>query len=396
MKSNKVAQKTTPLAGSAKYNNFLVTFNVAHRLKYLIDTEILFGVNRIYLLDCSKAKFWTTQLYIPFLLAVIIYLLIFTSSYSATYNVVRNTSYVECVLLSISATYLQRKKLSDYFKNMSTFDENFHLINQLISPNPKKSFICVGVIIISVIVEFLALASFGTEDLIFSVYVIYFCNLIHEIEMLFFCTLLHSILLRIRILKTYVANLFNVKEYTTESSRKSYTTQESSKTVNFDINFLHKNYELLHKMSEELNSSMSFSMIVMFSSSGISTIMLLKHLFQMFQINEITPQLNINVAYVTIRCLRLTILMIIPCYLSNHIYSQVAVIRKILYDALDFKKQDKLERRKIKVFYQLTHDHDLAYVLWGLIKLDMSLPLNYSSLCTTYLVIVLQFSKFID
>lgn len=57
---------------------------------------------------------------------------------------------------------------------------------------------------------------------------------------------------------------------------------------------------------------------------------------------------------------------------------------------------EKLERRKVKAFYLLTKENEFKYALAGAINLNMTLPLSYLSLCTTYLVIIIQFSKFID
>ncbi|VVD06104.1 unnamed protein product [Leptidea sinapis] len=52
--------------------------------------------------------------------------------------------------------------------------------------------------------------------------------------------------------------------------------------------------------------------------------------------------------------------------------------------------------RMISFPMMLTRDSEISYALWGVIRMDMSLPLSYMSLCTTYLIIVVQFSKFID
>ncbi|XP_013139474.1 PREDICTED: uncharacterized protein LOC106104082 [Papilio polytes] len=145
---------------------------------------------------------------------------------------------------------------------------------------------------------------------------------------------------------------------------------------------------------------MSFPMIVMLVSSGIINTMLIKFGFNNFEIvsNSKGDAMFKHVlrGYTILQCVKTTFLMAIPCYISSKTAQQVAEIRRILNDAILRKEEDKLERRKIKAFYQLARDNDFSYVLWGLIRLDMSLPLSYSGLCATYLVIVLQFDKFFD
>ncbi|XP_061704550.1 uncharacterized protein LOC133515920 [Cydia pomonella] len=146
--------------------------------------------------------------------------------------------------------------------------------------------------------------------------------------------------------------------------------------------------------------------MTMLLASGLSTIILLKYAFSIFQANEESKDVSLLLlVYIFIRCLKYTILVIIPCYYSSKTTTQVSIIRKTLHDALNNDHQcllrtvfvsDKIDCRRLKAFFQLTRDSEFAYALWGVINLNMSLPLSYISLCTTYLVIIIQFSKFID
>nr|WCC58025.1 gustatory receptor 40 [Papilio xuthus] len=385
----KNSNKVTPIDNSAKFNNY-TNINIADRLKYVIHMEILIGINRIYLLNCSKAKYWLTQLIVPCLLALIIYLMIGDTFRRLTFAVLRNTFCFEVISLMFSGSYFQRSKLRDYFRKLSEFDQQLNINTNKISPRPVLCFIwTVGAFII-VACEYVFILRYFDSHL--ALIIVYLGILAHEWEILFYCNLLESVLVRIRILKQQVEKMFCGKEnIRINMNRKKIKIND--KAVNISV--LHNSYELLQEISDDLNSSMSFPMIVMFISSGIVTIVLLNFVFKSLQLNANTMFTSMVFSYSIFRFIKMTLLLISPCYISNNTYSEVRAIRMILYDALNCKK-DKLVRRKIKGFYQQTRDNDFAYVLWGLIRLDMSLPLSYSGLCATYLVIVLQFSKFFD
>ncbi|CAH1635597.1 unnamed protein product [Spodoptera littoralis] len=127
---------------------------------------------------------------------------------------------------------------------------------------------------------------------------------------------------------------------------------------------------------------MSLSMIVILLTAGLSTTMLLKMMVKVIQTVTVSNTF--------------TGLVVVPCYYSRVTSSQVAAIRTCLHDAVNSKPLDKIERRKVKAFFQLTRENEFTYALGGVIRLNMSLPLSYMSLCTTYLVISIQFSKFFD
>nr|WCC57802.1 gustatory receptor 40 [Papilio glaucus] len=385
--------KVTPIQSSSRYNNY-IDVNIANRLKYLINMEILIGINRVYLLDCSKTKFWLTQLTTPFLFAAVMYLMIGDTFRRLTFSVLSNTFCVEITSLMFSGSYLQRNKLRDFFRKINDFDRQLDVDTKLISPRPILCFVGILIIFITVAIEYVFVTSYLYSNSV--VIIVYLGILTHQSEILFFCILLHAVLVRIRILKREVAKVFCDKENARINISRRYTVERVNAKAKFDITMLSKSYELLQEISDDLNASMSSSMVVMFISSGLFTIMLLNSIFRSLQTNSNSIFNDMLFPFSIMQCIKMTILIVSPCYLSNNTYSEVTAIRTILYDALNSKKGDKLMRRKIKGFYQQTRDNDFAYVLWGLIRLDMSLPLSYTGLCATYLVIVLQFSKFFD
>nr|WCC57753.1 gustatory receptor 40 [Papilio dardanus] len=382
--------KVTPIQNSTKTNNF-ININIADRLKYVINIEILIGINRIYLLNCSKNKYWLTQVTGPILFCLIIYLMVGDTFRRLTFALLRNTFCFEAIVLMFNGSYLQRNKLRNFFNKMSEFDKQININTKSISPRPILSFVGIIFIFISVVCEYVFIIRYFNSYP--AMLIVYLGIITHECEIFFYCNLLDAVFVRVRKLKQQVEK-FCLKDVR-NTKRKNKLDVRNNKEI-LDISVLHNGYELLQEISDDLNSSMSFPMIVIFISSVIITIVLLNFMFKSLQINANSMSTNMVFSYSIYQFIKMTLLLISPCYISNNTYSEVKTVRMILYDALNYKNEDKLMRRKIKGFYCQTRDNDFAYVLWGLIRLDMSLPLSYSGLCATYLVIVLQFSKFFD
>ncbi|XP_047532117.1 uncharacterized protein LOC125067501 [Vanessa atalanta] len=227
----------------------------------------------------------------------------------------------------------------------------------------------------------------------------------HDMEMVLFCYFLITILQRLSVLKAHVAKVFSINTEDRIDCEDSSKLEGLSKRVNLNVSSVHRLYDLLHKCSEDLNSVMSLSMIVMIVTSGLSTIVILKNTIKLFQSTTTYPHLNAKHQLISRqailifsigRSLKYILMLTFPCYISNKTQVQVSVIRTMIYDTLNSIQLDKVERRKVKAFFQLVCENKYAYALYGIVNLDMSLPLSYSSLCTTYLIIVVQFSKFFD
>nr|WCC57909.1 gustatory receptor 39 [Papilio memnon] len=380
--------------------NYINKFNFADSLKYLIKVQMFFGINRIYLLNCSKTKFWLTQLSTPVILLFTIYHMMYINVSRVTYLVSKNTFFVELLFLCINGSYFRKTHLKNCTNKLKEFDIKLNLKNEI---SPRLITIVWTVAIFFTVTAEFVLINFKNASLgsYYSTSVIYLGVLIHKYEMLFFCILLNTVLIRLRILKDRIAKRFAIKIQERSISQVNKINNIAEK-INLDVKNMHLAYELLHSSSEDLNTSMSFPMIVMLISSGIINTMLIKFGFNNFEIDENSKGdamfSHVLRGYTILQCVKTTLLMAIPCYISSRTAQQVADIRRILNDAILRKEEvsDKLERRKIKAFYQLARDNDFSYVLWDLIRLDMSLPLSYAGLCATYLVIVLQFDKFFD
>ncbi|KAJ8718933.1 hypothetical protein PYW07_016489 [Mythimna separata] len=172
--------------------------------------------------------------------------------------------------------------------------------------------------------------------------------------------------MRLRVIKAHVLKVFSAENSSNNYRRKLNKVEALSNNAQLDISSLHRVYDLLHKCAEQLNSIMNF------------------------------PFGKTTIIYLFGRGVKYTGLVVVPCYYSRVTSSQVTAIRTCLHDAVNSFPLDKIERRKVKAFFQLTKENEFTYALGGVIRLNMSLPLSYMSLCTTYLVISIQFSKFFD
>ncbi|CAB3250521.1 unnamed protein product [Arctia plantaginis] len=191
--------------------------------------------------------------------------------------------------------------------------------------------------------------------------------------------------------------MFNAEDRTGNYSETLNKVEALSKNIRLDITSLHQVYDLLHKCAEQLNSAMSLPMTIILLTSGLTTTMLLKMMVTVIQTVTTSNTFGRStILYLFSRAVKYTALVVTSCYYSSVTSTQVAAIRTMLHDAVHSFPLDKIERRKVKAFFQLTKENEFAYALGGVIRLNMSLPLSYISLCTTYLVISIQFSKFFD
>nr|XP_034828801.1 uncharacterized protein LOC117986089 [Maniola hyperantus] len=203
------------------------------------------------------------------------------------------------------------------------------------------------------------------------------------------------VLRRLRIIKTHAAKIFSLK-IDKDGSEEINKLEALSKKVNLDVSSLHKAYDSLYKCSLQLNSVMTFPIIIMLVAAGWSTILILKNLISVLQTQQDQSAVKVVIMIGIGRSLKYIALLMLPCYFSNVTKTQVDIILTLVHDVLNNNQLDKIERRKLKAFSQLCRDNAFEYELWGIARLDMSLPLSYTSLCTTYLIIFIQFSKFIS
>ncbi|XP_045496906.1 uncharacterized protein LOC123695187 [Colias croceus] len=381
-----------------KINTLFEEDRLLNKFKYFILFQTLFGVNRIYLLDAGRIKTWLSYLYNFGTIALVIYFMFHKDSIATTFLVYQDTALVENLLLTLNSLILHKNSLLKFFKRINTFDEMLNIKNNSsieCSLHIPVVFLFVLFVLIAIECVLLKIYVIDRVSLNSTFFITYYALLAHDTEIIFFCVMLIMIVRRVKVLKGHVAKLFVHEKGMKENN---YNTLEAlSNKANLDVSSLHSAYDLLHNCSEKLNSAMNLPMIIIFITSGLSSIMLLRNIFCVVQIDWIDNfYVQALICYAIGHCMKFTILVVMPCYFSNITTTQVTIIRTMLHDAINTMNMDKIERRKLKAFFQLTRDCDFGYALWGVIKMDMSLPLSYCSLCVTYLIIVVQFSKFID
>ncbi|XP_073952921.1 uncharacterized protein isoform X2 [Choristoneura fumiferana] len=325
---NKHNPKIIPVL-PAKQKNFLDKSGyLVRQLKYLIGLQALLGDNRLYLLKPKKILVWTSYIHTFSSITMLFYSLFQNNYYGATYIVFKCTSCIEFFILVFTSTFIHRKTQREFFKNLESFDTYLKIDKEVNTLMPSyRNILWVVLSSIITVGEYFILIESQLQYSMTNLTI-----MVHDAEQIFFCAMLRAILLRVRIVKAHVVRVCNPKD--TKKVESLDKVEVLSKNVQIDISSLHEVYESLHRCSEQLNSVMSLPMMTMLLSSGLSTIILLKYAFAIFQSDD-EPKDRALLVFILIRCIKYTALVIIPCYYSSMTTTQVSIIRKTLHDALN-------------------------------------------------------------
>nr|XP_049693303.1 uncharacterized protein LOC126053903 [Helicoverpa armigera] len=381
-------------------NNYVPskTVSAIQTIKYQVCTALVFGINRLYLFKPNTFVLLLSYVYTIFLPILVWDIMFNADDLSATYFVFKYTCCIEYVLLISISVFTSRSKLVNLLRDLDKFDSLLNIRKDLkvIDSGYISVFWFCGCFIYS-LCEYICCYFYLTVFIDRSVYCLYVMMLAHDCEQILFFVLLRTIYTRLRVIKAHVLKVFSAENRTNNYRRKLDKVEALSNNAQLDISSLHRVYDLLHKCAEQLNSIMSLSMMIILLTAGLSTTMLLKMMVKVIQTVTVSNSFGKStIIYLLGRGMKYTGLVVVPCYYSRVTSSQVAAIRTCLHDAVNSHPLDKIERRKVKAFFQLTRENEFSYALGGVIRLNMSLPLSYMSLCTTYLVISIQFSKFFD
>nr|DAA06388.1 TPA_inf: gustatory receptor 51 [Bombyx mori] len=380
-------------------NNFADDgLKIVQRFKFFIYIQVLTGINRLYLLKCNKFVMLFSYLYAIFLISFVASVYWTKEPMKNSHLVIRLFSFIEYILLICISVFLKKKKMMKFFENLSMFDQILKIDKNVNSTFcMKRVFFWVTGSIVYNLIEFYALEFYdNTSKGLMTIICTYTIALTHDCEQIFFFTLQRVVYLRLLVVKRHIQEHFKVDE---DSNRKKPNKYEMlSKNVQLNLTALHEVYGLLHNCAEKLNKIMSIPVLLMLFTSGLTTTILLRILVRVIQLADPSnPGSAIGLCvYLIVRCIKYTLLVVISCYYSSITATQVSLIRITINDAINTIAFGKLQRRKVKAFYLMTKEYSFVYTLAGVIKLNMSLPLSYISLCTTYLVIIIQFSKFFD
>ncbi|KAL4707182.1 hypothetical protein ACJJTC_009946, partial [Scirpophaga incertulas] len=366
---------------------------IANQLRYIIYIGASLGINRTYLLKQRRLMQLFVHVYCFSVTVITIYFLLSHDVGKGSYKFLRDIGWIEYLLLVLIAMITKKSCLRNLFEDLCGFDVALNIKDDLHVTLPAgREWWWIMFSFCYTMFEYILLFAYVFNERklseIIATTLSYVTLMTHDIEQLLFGSILRTIFMRVCILKAHVAKVLSVDGK--EPKRKLDKVEVLSNKAQLDINSLHRNYELLHKCAEQLVFTFCFQMMVMLLCSGLSTIMLMKGLFKALLNKNINLQMqNTIIVYSSTRCLKYTFQVVICCYYSSVTTSQVSQIRTMLHECKMLFFSDKLERRRIKAFFQLTRESEFAYALWGVIRLNMSLPLSYLSLCTTYLVIII-------
>lgn len=257
---SKVAPAAVPLK---KNNNYVKNvLNIINHSSFFILTEALFGINRIYLLQYNKFITILSKMYSLVLLCVI---LVDNSQYimkgGTTDNVILCTFVSEYTLFVLITLFSSQKQFNIFFKNLNEFDKALNIQNDLaITSSIKQGITWTLTCIIANFLEvFLIMRSFHLDQyqLLLESFVMAAC---HDIEQVFFFTYIQNIYMRMLILKAHAVKLFEKHR----KPEKMGVVEKLSEKKQLDVSKLQAIYELLHKCSEQLNSSMNIQVRFIF------------------------------------------------------------------------------------------------------------------------------------
>ncbi|GBP32062.1 hypothetical protein EVAR_21096_1 [Eumeta japonica] len=360
-------------------------------LTFLSYLEALVGVCR---LRGARILRWTAGLYgIALAAAVVVLAMHPQPNDNASYMVFRRTASAEFALLVAVSLLCQRRAAA-------ALDRELAHVERALDPDgarglgadmARRGGLWILTYTIYYIVEYCIVVLWRHEHIQLSTLMLYIPLLAHDLEQLYFTSLLRMIWARLQLLCTHLPQALTASA--TGSAPPSGAPEGQRRRPPLDITALHRLYERLHHCAELLNSIMSLPMFITLTSSGISTTFLLKNLVTALQITDAanagrdSSEPSLPLAYSVLRCVKYTLSVFVPCVYSGLTAAQARILRTQAHDALDDKilVSERTARRKLKALVRLTRERDFTYALWGVVALDMSLPLSYVSLCTTYL-----------
>lgn len=229
--------------------------NLYTQFKFLIIVKALFGINRIYLLQCRKVTMILCNIYNIICVCLAIYQ-IFTSNKSANSLGVKIISFIEYAILAILTMTFYKKTLKKFHVLLYTFDEMLNIQNDLdVTCSSKR------VLYWTLFTIFCNIVEFVLYNLIFKIdqflILIALCTVSHDLEQVFFVTLLRCIYVRVLIIKAHVEK--NIQNFSKiASSAESTKIGKLSERTLLDTSKLHEAYELLLKCAGKLNIAINF------------------------------------------------------------------------------------------------------------------------------------------
>lgn len=255
----KVISKTIPIKVTPVKNDTAKVDrgeNIIKTLVHVIIFESFLGINRLYLLNYRRIALWLNHLLSVFLIAMtVFYAVINRKGKGASYTVIVDTTCGEYISLVLISIITKKSSFRNFFADLAYFDKLMNLSDDLKITSPSaRGWGWIAASVFYSFGEFLILW-FLSEITDYSFVVTYITLVAHDCEQVYFCSLLRMILMRVYVMKAHVVKTFSSNNR--DAKRKLSKIEALSKKAQLDISSLHRNYELLHKCSEQLNSIMS-------------------------------------------------------------------------------------------------------------------------------------------
>lgn len=254
--------KVTPIDVRPKRNNFVPKRPVSsiQAIKYQICAALLFGINRLYLLNPNRFVLILSLAHTIFMPILVWGIMFNADELSATYFVFKYTCCVEYILLITISLFTSRNKLRSLFRDLDKFDEMLNISKDLniVDSGYASLFWLSGCLFYS-LCEYIGCYFYLSFFIDRTVYCFYIMMLSHDCEQILFFVLLRTIYARLSIIKAHVLKVFSSETRTDNYRRKLNKVEALSNNAQLDISSLHRVYDLLHKCAEQLNSIMSLS-----------------------------------------------------------------------------------------------------------------------------------------
>lgn len=229
--------------------------NLIGQIKFLILFQVIFGVNRIYLLQSSRLLTLISYLISFFYILISIYCIIF-NPFDILYHMFV-TEYLILVFLALSSGRLKMEKI---FFNLSSYDELLNLESDLDVTSSKLTLIITASLSLTFnIIYFLIILDSNLISLDLANIFMFITITVHDFELIFFTFLQRLVFARLVMLTCHVENVFATKRKNNDFviTKTLKKLEKIAKKASLDIVSIRHAYELLQKSSEHLNYAMS-------------------------------------------------------------------------------------------------------------------------------------------
>ncbi|XP_052754141.1 uncharacterized protein LOC128201381 [Galleria mellonella] len=102
-----------------------------------------------------------------------------------------------------------------------------------------------------------------------------------------------------------------------------------------------------------------------------------------------------TLGFMLIHIFQISLFIFSPCVVAELYFYEVENIRRILIHRL-IREEDEKIINDIQLFLHYTRIRDFRYKIWRMIPVNLSFPLEFINLCTTYVIVIVNFTHLYD